>query len=69
MKTSFFNPILIRKALLRAPWFPLNPPKKPLRKPPKGISFFANFSLEKCGMRSNAANAINNNDIIKVVVV
>ena len=38
---------MIRKALLRAPWFPLKPPNKPLRKPPKGISVFVNFSLEK----------------------
>ena len=31
--TLYDNPDLTRKALLKAPWWPVSPPKKPLRKP------------------------------------
>ena len=45
IKDSFDRFTLIKKALLKAPWIPVNPPKNPLNKPPKGNHFFLNLSF------------------------
>src|SRR5688572_17900408 len=54
INASFDNPALIRKALLKAPWLPESPPKKPLNAPPSGNLLLSNCRF-RFGIRSMQA--------------
>ena len=58
IKTVLSKSNLIKKALLSAPWFPVNPPKKPLNIPPRGSMDLLNFYYLKNGIKSIKTKAI-----------
>ena len=63
INSFLFKPDFIKKALLKAPWLPVNPPKKPLKNPPRGRFFFSNFNFLKNGITSIKANINKSMDI------
>ena len=69
IKTFLFKSIFIKKALRNAPWFPVSPPKKPLKKPPIGRVFLSNFRFFKKGNRSNKENIINKTETKNFMIV
>ncbi len=64
IKASFDKFVLIKKALLSAPWIPEIPPKKPLNRPPIGSHLVSNFRSLVLGINSIKVKQIRIIDIM-----
>ncbi len=62
--------VLTKKAVLKAPWCPDSPPKKPLKAPPKGSHFLSKAGRTFSGVHSiNAKNKSKQPMVILVMLV